>query len=58
MLKVGRPGKNRAKSGRVRAAIRPELKEEIEALVYGDIRIRSVNQLVATTLLGSCSASR
>lgn len=50
MKSVGRPGKGRAKGGRVRAAIRPELKDEIEELVAGDIRIRSVNQLIETSL--------
>lgn len=44
--KPGRPGADRAKDGRIRAAILPALKEEAEAVALQDQRIRSVSQLV------------
>ena len=51
MKAIGRPGKRRATHGRIRAAIIPELKDEIERLCDEDKRIRSVAFLVETALL-------
>lgn len=50
MAKVGRPGEDRAKAGRVRAAVRPEIKQEAEFLARQDSRLRSLSQLCEAAL--------
>jgi hypothetical protein len=48
--KAGRPGANRAKYGRVRAAVRPELKAEAEAIVADDSRLRTLSHMIEVSL--------
>ena len=45
MTKMGRPGEDRAKRGRLRGQIRPDLKREMEELVRTHPLFRSVSQL-------------
>lgn len=48
--KVGRPGANRAKEGRVRAAVRPDIKTEAEEIVEKDGRVRSLSHMIESAL--------
>lgn len=48
--RVGRPGQDRAKDGRVRCAIPPELKRRAEDLAHGDGRLRSLSQLIEAAI--------
>jgi len=50
MAKAGRPGQDRAKAGRVRCAIPPELKHRAEDLARNDGRLRSLSQLIEAAI--------
>ncbi len=43
---VGRPGKGRAKSGRVTGTIMPELRSRLEEIATNDGRFRSLSHLL------------
>lgn len=45
-MKAGRPGKRRHTHGRIRAAIPPELKDEILELVEEDVRFYSFARFI------------
>lgn len=47
-IKLGRPGRGRAKAGKIRATILPELKAEAERIAANDQRWRSLSHLVET----------
>ena len=50
MTKMGRPGEGKAKHGRLRGQVRPELKRQAEELVKRDARFSSVSKLMGISL--------
>jgi hypothetical protein len=50
MAKMGRPGEERARRGRLRGAVRPDIKREAEALAKADTRLRSLSHLMEVAL--------
>lgn len=47
---LGRPGLGRAAGGRIRASIRPDLKQEAETIATTDNRIRSLSHLIESAV--------
>jgi hypothetical protein len=50
MTKMGRPGEDRAKRGRVRGQVKPDIKRRAEELVRKDFRLKSVSRMMEAAM--------